>query len=344
MAQTMKAAVLREFGQPLSVESMPKPVPLVGEALVKIMASGLCMTDCHIQDGVIASVKLPYIPGHEMAGIIEAFGLKADQDDLAVGDHVVCGIDMTCGVCPLCRMRRENLCRERVRIGFERNGSHAEYAVVPVRNLHKIADHVPFEQAAILPDAIACMYHAIIDCAHAKEGLSALVFGVGGLGLQGIQMLKNIGCSVLAAGRTDAKLEMAQKLGADTIINTRKNDLVSSVLAATGGLGCDLAFDLAGTGNFDELLQSVRPGGKIIALAYAVDNFQGNFQEMVIKEKEIIGVRGSTTQNLLDCIRMVEEGMLLPVVTATYSLDQINEALASLRTSGSIGRSVLKMA
>ena len=344
MGRIMKAAVLREFNQPLNIETLPMPEPQPGEALVKIMASGLCMTDCHIQDGIISSVRLPYIPGHEMAGIIEEFGPATYHKGLDVGDHVICGIDLACGSCALCRSKRENLCLKRVRIGFERNGSHAEYAVVPVHNLHKIADHVPFEQAAIIPDAVACMYHSIVDSARARQGETALVFGVGGLGLQGIQMLKHLGLTVVASGRTDAKLQLAKDFGADYTINTLQQDLSSAVMNITRGLGCDLAFDLAGTGRYDELLRSVRPGGKIIALAYAAESFQGNFQEMVIKEKEIIGVRGSTTQNLIDCINLVEEGIIVPAVSRTYPLEQINDALANLRSGRSLGRSVLKMA
>ena len=339
----MKAAVLRAFGQPLSVEDVPAPIPGQGEALIQVMASGLCMTDCHIQDGIISSVRLPYIPGHEMAGIISAFGPNTETLGLAVGDHVVCAIDITCGACPLCLWKRPNLCRSRIRIGFERNGSHAEYAAVPVKNLLPISNAIPFEQAAILPDAVACMYHAIKDSAQIQPGQWTLIFGTGGLGLQGVQLLKHFGARVIAAARTDAKLQLAKKLGADAIINTKQKNLVEEVLAITGGLGCDAAFDLVGDGNLDPLMSCVHPGGKIAALAYSAPSFQGNFQELVIKEREIIGVRGSTMENLKDVIQLVEQGSIVPTVTESFSLEKINEALSYLRNSKGLGRSVIKM-
>lgn len=339
----MRAAVLREFGKPFSVEEIPTPIPEPGEALVRVMASGLCMTDCHIQDGIISSVRLPYIPGHEMAGVISAFGPNTEAPGLAVGDHVVCAIDITCGICPLCLWKRPNLCRSRIRIGFERNGSHAEYAAVPVNNLLPISNAVPFDQAAILPDAVACMYHAIKDSAKIQPGQWTLIFGAGGLGLQGVQLLKHFGARVIAAARTDAKLQLAEKLGADAVINTKQENLVEAVLAITKGLGCDVAFDLVGDGNLEPLMDCVHPGGKISALAYSTPSFHGNFQELVIKEREIIGVRGSTAENLKDVIRLVEQGSIVPTVTESFPLEKINEALACLRNSKGLGRSVIKM-
>ena len=106
MKGTMKAAVLRQYGAPLLIDERPIPEPGPGEALVRVMASGLCMTDAHIQAGLIASVRLPYTPGHEMAGVVAALG--AGFTGPAVGTHVVCGIDVTCGHCLLCRGKREN--------------------------------------------------------------------------------------------------------------------------------------------------------------------------------------------------------------------------------------------
>ena len=231
-----------------------------------------------------------------------------------------------------------------MRVGFERDGSHAQYALVPAANLYPIADHVPFDQAAILPDAVACMYHAIADVARVSPGERALVYGIGGLGLQGVQLLKRFGATIFAAGRTKAKLELAERLGVDALIQTSTEDLQSAVLSLTEGYGADVAFDLVGNDeSCDLMLSCVRPGGRVVSLAYAVDRFSGNYQEMVIKEKEILGVRGSTRQNMLDVIDLVERGEIAPIVTAHYNLAEINEALDALRESRGLGRSVLLM-
>lgn len=338
----MKAAVLKQFGQPLVVEDCPIPTPGAGEALIRVMASGLCMTDCHIQEGMIASVRLPYVPGHEMAGIVEAYGPFAADERIPLGTHVVCGIDITCGHCTPCRTGRENLCRRRVRIGFERSGSHAEYAVVPVANLYPIAEHVPFAQACVIPDAVACMYHAIADIGCVRRGERAMIFGVGGLGLQGVQMLRHMGAEVIAVARSEAKLAEAQRLGAQHVIRNSGVELAEAISDLTGGEMADVIFDLVGKQDtYGLLLNCLRPGGRIVAMAYAAPQFAGNYQELVIKEKQILGLRGSTRQNMLDVIRMVETGVLVPAVTGEYRLTEINQALDDLRESKSLGRSVI---
>lgn len=340
---TMKAAVLHEFHRPLAVEELPLPAPGPGEVLVKVMASGLCLTDTHIQDGVIRSVRLPYTPGHEMAGVVWELGEQVGDRGLKAGQHVVCGIDVTCGACPLCLSGRENLCLRRVRVGFERNGSHAQYAAVPYENLHPIAEWVPFDQAAIIPDAVACTYHAIKDQGQVRPGDRLLIYGAGGLGLQGVQIAKGLGAVVYAAARTQAKLDKALEFGADGVINTGREGLQAALEAFTGGKMCDAVFDMVGNADtIDLLLRCVRPGGKVVALAYAADHFTVNCQELVIKEKEVLGLRGSTRQNLADSIALVEKGNLVPYVSDHFRLEEINEALAFLRGGRGLGRSVIQ--
>lgn len=342
--RVMKAAVLENFHQPLQIREMPIPVPGPNEVLVQVMASGLCLTDTHIQDGIIASVRLPYIPGHEMAGVVVQIGENPVNASLVPGQHVVCGIDITCGRCTLCTSGRPNLCLERVRIGFERNGSHAEYALVPSENLFPIADHIPFDQACIIPDAVACMYHAIFTQGQVAQGSKVLIHGVGALGLQGVQLAKLASATVYAAARTHAKLDQALRFGADQVIPTREKDLVASLDEMTQGEMCDVAFDLVGNADsLDLLLRCIRPGGKIIALAYAEDAFSVPCQELVIKEKEILGLRGSTPDELRASIRLVEEGKILPYVSSHFRLEEINQALDFLRAAKGIGRSVIIM-
>lgn len=338
----MRGAVLRAFGQPLSVEMMDIPTPGPGEALVKVMASGLCPTDLHIQEGLIKSVTPPYTPGHEMAGIICALGSDVQNRELTVGTHVLCAIDVVCGTCALCKAGRENLCLRRVRVGFERDGSHAEYAVVPYDNLLAVPDSMPFEQAAIIPDAVVCMYHAIKGIADVRPGERVLFYGAGALGLQGIQIAKHFGCEVYASARTQEKLDVARSLGADATINIREQDILEEIRRLTGGDMCDAIFDLVGTAHsIDDLLALIRPGGKVVALAYGDEAFVINSQELVVKEKQVLGIRGATRQDLLEAIDLVVQGKVVPCVSTHYRLEDINEALDALRACKSLGRSVI---
>lgn len=333
----MKAVVLKEFHKPFVVEELPIPEPGPGEVLIKVMASGLCLTDAHIQDGILKTVKPPYTPGHELAGIVVKLGpgVKGVQ----VGLHMCGWIDVVCHSCMMCKMGRENLCLNRIRIGFERNGSHAEYVAIPAENVMPVSEEIPWPNAAIIPDAVACMYHAIKNQGQVKAGDKILLAGMGALGIQGVQIAKYLGATVYASGRTEAKLELAREFGADAVINTREQGLKEEIERLTDGSLCDVIVDLIGTGSsIDEELHCLRPGGKIIAAAYSADTFTVDYQEIVIKEKEIIGIRGATQQALKEAIRLVEQKAIDPYVCKLWTIDEVNEAVEALRGYKNLAR------
>ena len=340
MEGKMKAAFLREFHRGLSIEETDIPKPGPDEVLIKVMASGLCASDLHIIDGILPTVKPNYIPGHEMAGIVWELG--ENVTDLKVGQHMVAAIDVLCGRCRFCRTGQTHLCKELVRIGFERNGSHEEYCVIPRDNVFPIDESIPFEQAAIIPDAVVCMYHAIKDKGQVTAGDRVLILGVGGLGLQGIQIAKYFGAEVYATSRQDKKLEIAKQFGADVVINTAKCDLEEEIMKITDGEQCDVIFDNIGIkSSIESCLRILRPGGKIVVVGYNDPTMEANYQQIVIKEKEIIGIRGSSRQNLVEAIRLVEKGIVKPYIYKTYKLEEINEALDQLRSGASLGRTVV---
>lgn len=340
MPKTMKAAVLREYGTKLEIEEVPVPEPGDNDVIIKIMASGVCMTDTRIVDGILKTAELPFIPGHEMAGIVHKTGSKVEGFE--IGDHVLVGIDVVCHECEACLEGRENLCEKRIRLGMEVDGSHAEYVKAPSDNLVPIADHVPFHQAAIMPDAVATIYHAIKQRGQVKKGHKLLFHGVGGLGLQGVQIAKHFETTVFASDREDIKLEKAKEFGADVTINTLEKNLYDTIVEETDGRLCDVAFDMVGTtDSINELLTCIRPGGKVIAVAYAPETFTVNYQEVVIKEKEILGTRGSTRQDLREVAELVEKGIVEPFVSDLYRLEDINNALDALRERRSLGRGVV---
>lgn len=188
MKETMRAAVLRGYHEPLQIEEKPIPVPGPGEVLVKVRASGLCVSDIHIQDGKIGTVHLPYTPGHEMAGVIATVGEGVDP--ARIGEHISAAIDIVCGECEFCRTGRTNLCRSLVRIGFERDGSHEEYCVIPAKNAFTVDPTIPFEEITGIPDAVGCMYNGLKNQAKLGIGQTLLILGVGGLGMNAIQIAK----------------------------------------------------------------------------------------------------------------------------------------------------------
>ncbi len=338
----MKAAVLERFHQNLTIKELPIPAPKRGEVLIRVRASGLCGTDLHIQDGRLGTVKVPYVPGHETAG--EVWELGEDVAGFEIGDTVIVAIDILCNTCRFCTTGRGNLCSNLIRLGFERDGGHEEYMIAPAANLLKFDRRVPFEKAAIIPDAVACMYHAIKNQGQVRALDKVCILGVGGLGFQGIQIAKYFGAEVYCTSRKDEKLKIAKEFGADHGINTAKENLLERITEFTSGEMCDVVFDNIGIDSSIQTgLDLCRPGGKVIMVGYDEDTFHVKFQSAAMKEKEIIGIRGSNRRDLVETIRLVEKGIIDPFIFKTYGLEQINEALDDLRAGNSLGRTVLKI-
>ena len=339
MPDTMKAAVLEAYKKPLVIKNVPYPKPGPGEVTIKILASGLCASDLHLQDGMIPSSHVPYIPGHEMVGEIFELGEGVDR---RIGERVLGFIDTTCGVCRLCTSGRANLCMHLKRLGFEMDGSHARYCRLPARNAVPISREIPVEKVAVIPDAVACMYHAIKAKGQVRAGDRVLILGVGGLGIQGIQILKHFGAEVYVTSRQDRKLEIAASFGADVCINTGRQDLYEEIRKATNGEMCDVVLDNIGiSGTIEDSLRVLRPAGKVVVIGYAEPEFTAVYQHIMLKEKEIIGCRASNLHELKEAVRLVEQGVIDPYIYRTYPFEEINQALDDLRAGKALGRTVL---
>ena len=315
-------------------------VPGPGEVLVKVRASGLCVSDIHIQDGKVGTVHLPYTPGHEMAGVIVAVGKGVDP--ARIGEHISAAIDIICGECEFCRTGRTNLCRSLVRIGFERDGSHEEYCVIPAKNAFTVNPTIPFEEITGIPDAVGCMYNGLKNQAKLGIGQTLLILGVGGLGMNAIQIAKLMGATVYATSRKADKLEVAKQMGADAVIDTSCEDLRTRVAELTNGRGVDVVLDNIGLEwSINEGVYMVRPGGKVLVCGYISEDFKVNYQEVMKFEKEILGMRGMTRQDMAEVVELVNQRKIVPYVYKTVPFEQINEALGLLRDGKTKGRVVL---
>jgi 2-desacetyl-2-hydroxyethyl bacteriochlorophyllide A dehydrogenase len=335
----MRAVVVREYGRALEVMDRPVPRPGPGEALVRVHASGLCSTDLHLLSGRQPLGELPRILGHELAG--EVIELGEDAAGWRVGDRVTAAIDVTCGRCRHCRTGETQRCTAMQRIGFERDGGHAEYVTLPAANLVALPAGLSYEGAAILPDAVACMYHSLVHQGGLGAGQRVVILGVGGLGIHGVQIANLWGARVLATSRRQKRLTLVEKYGA-TGVNPTSQSLEEAVAEFTSGEGADLVVDSIGTrGSVRQGLGLLRPGGKFLALAYLDDTFEIPSVPLFKMEQQIIGCRGSTKQDLIDVVRLVRLGQLTPVVGACYSLEQIREAAANLESGDLAGRIVL---
>jgi propanol-preferring alcohol dehydrogenase len=336
MNETMQAVVIKAYGGALEVMPRPIPRPAFGEVLVKVRASGLCSTDLHLLSGRMPLGELPRIVGHELAGDIAELG--EGVSGWRVGERVTTAIDVTCGRCRFCLAGETHLCRTMKRIGFERDGGHAEYVAVPAANLVALPAALSYEAAAILPDAIACMYHSMIEKGAIGIGQRVLILGAGGLGIHGVQIAKSAGASVIATSRQAHRLALAEEYGA-LAVNPSKEPLAAVVSAFTEGEGVDVVVDNIGTReSVREGLSLLRPGGKFLVVAYQDQSFEVPSLPLFKTELEIIGCRGSTKQNLIDVVRLVANGQVTPILGACHPLAEIAAAVHRLEAGEMVGR------
>ncbi len=339
MATTMRAVVVARYGGVLEVMDRPVPRPGAGEVLLRVRASGLCSTDLHLLAGRMPLGDLPRILGHESAGEIVELG--EGVTGWKIGDRGTVAVDVVCGTCRHCLSGQTQRCPSMQRIGFERHGGHAEYVAVPAANLVGLPPDLAYDAAAIMPDAVACMYHSLMGQGKVGPGQKVLILGVGGLGIHGVQIAGLAGAEVMATSRRPERLKIAEQYGAIPV-NTVTESLKDRVNELTRGEGMDLVVDNIGTrASVREGLSLLRPGGKFLVVAYLDDTFEVPSIPLFKTEQEIIGCRGSSKQDLEEVVRLAGSGKLTPVIGAHYPLEQIGAAVERLERGDLVGRIVL---
>ena len=335
----MRAVVIARYGAELEARGCPMPRPDPCEALVRVRASGLCATDVHLLSGRQPLGTLPRIVGHELAG--EVIALGDGVTGWRPGDRVTAAIDVGCGNCRHCRAGQTQRCRTLRRIGFERDGGHADYVAVPAANLVALPAEISYETAAILPDAVACMYHSMIHRGMVALGQRIVILGIGGLGVHGVQIARSAGAEVLATSRRSERRALAERYGA-VAIDPATHPLPTTVATFTQGEGVDVVVDNIGTReSVRQGLAVLRPGGKFLVVGYLDETFEIPSMPLFKTEQEIIGCRGSTKQDLIDVVHLTRTERITPVIGACYPLEKIHEAVARLQSGDLVGRIVL---
>ena len=338
----MNAMVLERFGAPLARRGVSDPVIGSQDVLVRVRANGVCATDLKMIEGLVPTVSLPHVLGHEVAGEVAEVGSEVDA--LRPADHVTIYPTQGCGFCDACRTGLENLCLRAPRTGFEADGGFAEYLVTNARNAVKIDPSVPFEEAAVLPDAVAATYHGLMRRAKVKAGETVVVIGVGGLGIHALQVAQIAGARVIASDVVREKLRAAERFGAEVVDGERA--VPTLVKELTDGQGADVVVECVSGGAVPEVLKQstecLRIGGRLVVLGYAYGQpLTVDSADLIYGQWSILGSRASTLQDVVEVARLVEQGLLKPVVSERFALEKANEALAFLRESSPVGRVVL---
>ena len=343
MPHKMKAAVLHEFGQALRIEDVERPVPGPEDVLIKVHACGIDGTDLKLLDGFGYKPDLPFIMGHEPAGIVDQVG--TDVHDFRLGDRVVTHNFFVCGKCRLCRTDREQLCPNMTGVLGARGaaGAYAEYLKIPARQLVKIPEVVSWPDAAVLSDAGIPAFHAV-DRSRTGPGETVLIFGVGGVGSFAVQFANQSGARVIAVDVTAPKCARALELGADVAINAAEQDVTAEARKLTDGWGVDCVVDIVGR---EETMaagvDSLCNGGRIVIVGYTPDTYALSGKKFAQNELEVIGTRCGRKRDLLNVAEHFAAGKTTSIVTDMFPLDKVNEALALLRSGKVLGRCVLQV-
>jgi len=319
----MKAAVVTDFSKPLEIQELPIPQPGSGQVLVKIEASGLCHTDIHAAHGDWpVKPNPPFIPGHEGIGRVERVGVGVSAD--WVGRRVaIPWLGSACGHCRYCVSGWETLCESQINTGYSIDGAYAEYALAYTNGIVQVPDGVSSVDAAPLTCAGVTTYKAI-KVANVVPAERVAVFGVGGLGHMAVQYARIVGGLVTAVDIEQGKLELAEELGADHLVNAATTDPVEAIHAVGGA---DVAVVLAASPKpFEQAYRSLRRGGRLVMVALPADNAAISVPifNTVLSGISVIGSIVGTRQDLAEVFALHTAGRT-KVIAETRDLDQVNE-------------------
>ena len=329
----MKAAVLNEGANRLQIEDVPDPVVGPGDVRVRVRACGVCGSDVHATIHPVIAIKTrPRIMGHESAGVIESIG--SDVTRLKVGQRVVIGAGTSCGQCAQCLAGRDNACEAVGVLGFDRDGAFAELISIPERYVHPLPDQIPFDQGAILADAVSTPYHALRYTGRLEAGETLAVVGCGGLGVHAILLGRALGAGrVVAVDVEDGALRHASEFGADDVIDARRTRNIGKTLREVTG-GVDVIADFSGFyPGLSASLRALNPRGRAVMVGIGRSKLEvGMAPMMIYRQLCICGSYGCERNAVPELIELVLSGKLdlSRSVTSHHPLHEVNQCLEDL--------------
>lgn len=351
----MQAARIHRFNQPLELDEVPVPDVGSNQVLLKVAAAGMCRSDYQLVDGYFRDglpVELPFIPGHEVAGTIAAFGSEVpDTAGLSEGDLVVVDAQWGDGTCRQCHEGNEQLCSGGQLAGFGPNGGFAEYMLAPYDHVISVADHPDAqpENLAPLTDAGITPYRGLKklrDAGKLGAGRTVVVNGIGGLGSYGVQYarLLGAGATVLGFARSDEKLAVATENGAHHTVNVRDktvDDVQNELEDLTGRRTVDAVLDCAGSPESLGLAASIlATEGALCQVGLMGQRVELPLFPFVSGEKSYFGSFWGNHNDLTEVLTLASQGLIKHNVVPV-KLDDVNENLEALGRGDIVGRAVI---
>jgi alcohol dehydrogenase len=332
----MKAVFFDQFGRLPTIERLPDPEPAPEGVVVKVEATGLCRSDWHGWMGHDADIKLPHVPGHELAGTVAAVGRHVRN--FRPGDRVTVPFVGGCGRCFECHSGNHQVCEHQFQPGFTAWGSFAEFVAIDFAdiNLVRLPETLDYETAAGLGCRFATSFRAIVDQGRARAGEWVAVHGCGGVGLSAIMIASALGANVVAVDITEEKLAFARKIGAVATINGSQVGSVAEALRELTGGGAHLSIDALGhPATCWNSVSCLRRRGRHVQVGLMLGDHARApvpLDRVIAHELEMLGSHGMQAFRYEEMMRMIVAGKLAPhlLIGKTIGLDDAPAALVGM--------------
>jgi alcohol dehydrogenase, propanol-preferring len=349
----MRAARITQVNEPLQIQELKTPKPIGSQVLIKIQSSGVCHSDIHLWEGgyqgpegvflktTDRGVKYPLTPGHEIAGIIDSLGEQAEG--FSKNEKVLVYPWIGEGLCPACRSGEENLCDKPRSLGIYTDGGYSDYVLVPsYKYLVKIGEELDTDSSAPLSCSALTAYGAVKNT-NLKPDDNVVVVGAGGLGLMAIQLAKAItGSRIIAMDLDDEKLKAAKENGAANIINSKKEDPIKAVMELTDNMGVDAVIDFVNASKTVETdMQLLRRRAKLVLVGLFGGELKLNLVAMPTKAYKLIGSYTGNITELVELVSLAKRGVIRPIISNRFKLNQATEALTMLKNGNILGRGII---
>ena len=347
----MKSAQIIEPNKPLEINETELPKPNGNQVIVKVKSTGVCHSDLHLWEGgydtgdgfmkvTDRGVKFPVTPGHEVVGSVEEIGDSVQG--VNIGDLVLVYPWIGCGECVTCEKGDTNLCESPKSLGVFQDGGYAEHVLVPdAKFLAKIDNLDPDAAASLACSGLTAFTAVKKALTNSPENI--LIVGAGGLGLMGVQIANALTkANIICADLDDEKLESAKKLGATHIINTKESDAVKKIMSICNEKGVDSIIDFVNAPPTVKMdLSLIRKRGNIILVGLFGGSVELSLVSVPLKAITIQGAYTGNYNDMLELIKLAQRGVINPIVSKHYKLDEANTALGDLKNRKIIGRAVI---